>query len=53
MIANAAAGSGDWRVAPMPTYDGGAPVTAESGGSSMAVIKQSKNRPWPRRSCAG
>ncbi|GLY18730.1 sugar ABC transporter substrate-binding protein [Kineosporia rhizophila] len=42
-IANAAAASGDWRVAPMPTYDGGAPATAESGGSSMAVIKQSKN----------
>ncbi|GAB3263591.1 ABC transporter substrate-binding protein [Kineosporia babensis] len=43
MIANAAAGSGDWKVAPMPTYDGGTPVTAESGGSSMAVIKQSEN----------
>lgn len=43
MIANAAAGSGDWRVAPIPTYDGQTPVTAESGGSSMAVIKQSKN----------
>lgn len=35
--------SGDWRVAPMPTYDG-TPVNAENGGSSQAVIKQSKNQ---------
>lgn len=35
--------SGDWRVAPMPTYDG-TPVNAENGGSSEAVIKQSKNQ---------
>ncbi|HWU47886.1 MAG TPA: sugar ABC transporter substrate-binding protein [Humibacter sp.] len=34
--------SGNWRVAPMPTYDGTA-VNAENGGSSEAVIKQSKN----------
>ena len=34
--------SGDWRVAPIPTYDG-TPVNAENGGSSQAVIKQSKN----------
>jgi len=39
----AADGAGDWRVAPMPTYDGGAAVTAENGGSSEAVTKQSKN----------
>jgi multiple sugar transport system substrate-binding protein len=35
--------SGDWRVAPMPTYNG-TPVNAENGGSSEAVIKQSKNQ---------
>ena len=34
--------SGQWRVAPMPSYDG-KPVSAENGGSSQAVIKQSKN----------
>ena len=34
---------GAWRVAPLPTYDGGRPVSAEHGGSSQAVIKQSKN----------
>jgi multiple sugar transport system substrate-binding protein len=37
-----AAGSGQWRVAPMPTYDG-TPVTAENGGSGQAVTQQSKN----------
>ena len=36
-------GAGNWRVAPMPTYDGGAPATAENGGSTEAVTKQSKN----------
>ncbi len=35
-------GSGQWRVAPIPSYDGTA-TTAENGGSSQAVIKQSKN----------
>lgn len=35
--------AGDWRVAPMPTYDGGAPATSENGGSTEAVTKQSKN----------
>ena len=38
------AGSGDWRVAPMPTWSaGGAAATAENGGSSYAVLKGSKN----------
>ncbi|WP_328991884.1 extracellular solute-binding protein [Kribbella sp. NBC_01245] len=32
-----------WRVAPMPTYDGGKPVSAEHGGSAQAVLKQSQN----------
>lgn len=37
-----AEGSGDWRVAPIPTYDG-EPVTAENGGGGQVVLKQSKN----------
>ncbi|MCG2798918.1 MAG: sugar ABC transporter substrate-binding protein [Cellulomonas sp.] len=36
-------GSGQWRVAPMPTYDANDLVTAENGGSSEAVVKQSAN----------
>ncbi|GAA2239282.1 sugar ABC transporter substrate-binding protein [Herbiconiux moechotypicola] len=36
-------GSGDWRVAPMPTYDG-TPVTAENGGGGQVVLKQSENQ---------
>jgi multiple sugar transport system substrate-binding protein len=35
-------GAGKWRVAPMPTYDG-QPATAENGGSTESVLKQSKN----------
>ncbi|WP_136706288.1 sugar ABC transporter substrate-binding protein [Agromyces sp. H66] len=34
--------AGDWRVAPMPTYDG-TPVAAENGGGGQSVTKQSKN----------
>src|SRR5699024_11915154 len=30
-------GSGDWAVAPMPQWEEGANVTAENGGSSLAV----------------
>lgn len=37
-------GSGDWRVAPMPTYDGGAPTTAENGGGAQVVMQQSENQ---------
>lgn len=37
-------GSGDWRVAPIPTYDGQTAVTAENGGSAQAVLKQSKSQ---------
>jgi multiple sugar transport system substrate-binding protein len=36
------AGSGKWAVAPMPTYDG-QPVSAENGGSTQSVLKQSSN----------
>lgn len=35
-------GSGAWRVAPMPTYDGTA-ANAENGGGGQVVLKQSKN----------
>ncbi|MCR2784805.1 MULTISPECIES: sugar ABC transporter substrate-binding protein [unclassified Microbacterium] len=36
--------AGDWRVAPMPTYDGGDPVSANFGGSAMAVLESSENK---------
>jgi multiple sugar transport system substrate-binding protein len=40
-----ASGSGDWRVAPMPTWQAGGPAaTAENGGSADVVMKQSKNQ---------
>jgi multiple sugar transport system substrate-binding protein len=35
-------GAGDWRAAPVPSYDG-SPATAENGGSAQAVLKQSEN----------
>ncbi|HEV7183521.1 MAG TPA: sugar ABC transporter substrate-binding protein [Leifsonia sp.] len=35
-------GSGAWRVAPIPTYDG-TPTNAENGGGAQVVLKQSKN----------
>lgn len=35
-------GAGDWRVAPVPSYDG-SPATAENGGSAQSVLKQSKD----------
>lgn len=34
--------AGDWRVAPMPTYDG-TPANSENGGSAQAVVKQTEN----------
>ncbi|WP_353808861.1 ABC transporter substrate-binding protein [Agromyces sp. SYSU T00194] len=34
--------AGDWRVAPMPTYDG-TPVSAENGGGGQSVTAQSEN----------
>lgn len=36
--------AGNWRVAPMPTYGAGAPVTAANGGSAEAVLSQSKSK---------
>jgi multiple sugar transport system substrate-binding protein len=35
-------GAGKWAVAPLPTYDG-QPATAENGGSTESVLKQSAN----------
>ena len=34
--------AGDWRVAPMPSYDG-SPASAENGGGGQAVLKQTEN----------
>ncbi|WP_328996229.1 extracellular solute-binding protein [Kribbella sp. NBC_01245] len=42
MEASVKPGAGKWRVAPMPTYDG-TPATAENGGSTQSVLKQSAN----------
>ncbi|CAN02783.1 ABC transporter substrate-binding protein [Clavibacter michiganensis] len=42
--AQATEGSGQWRVAPMPQYTAGDTATAESGGSSIAVMQQSQNK---------
>jgi len=39
-----AGASGDWRVAPMPQWDAGGTVTAENGGSSLAITKASANK---------
>jgi multiple sugar transport system substrate-binding protein len=38
------AASGDWRVAPLPQWKQGQTASAENGGSSMAVMKASKNK---------
>lgn len=42
LISGAPDGSGNWRVAPMPTYDG-TPASAENGGGGQAVTTQSEN----------
>jgi multiple sugar transport system substrate-binding protein len=42
--ASAPNGSGKWRVAPMPTYDGGEATNAENGGSAQVVMEASKNK---------
>ena len=36
--------AGDWRVAPLPTYETGEAASAENGGSSVAVLEQSTNK---------
>ena len=35
--------AGDWRVAPLPTYDGTA-ASAQNGGGAQSVLAQSKNK---------
>ncbi|QNA77531.1 extracellular solute-binding protein [Streptomyces sp. So13.3] len=37
-------GTGKWRVAPMPQWQSGAKVTAENGGSSLALTEASANK---------
>ena len=39
-----AAGAGKWRVAPMPQWEAGSSVSAENGGSSLAVPAASQNK---------
>ncbi|QOC95302.1 ABC transporter substrate-binding protein [Micromonospora craniellae] len=38
------AASGKWRVAPMPQWEAGGSVTAENGGSSLAIPEQGANK---------
>ncbi|MFY1673054.1 ABC transporter substrate-binding protein [Plantactinospora sp. WMMB334] len=38
------AGNGKWRVAPMPQWEAGGTVTAENGGSSLAIPEQAANK---------
>lgn len=38
------AGSGKWRVAPMPQWESGGKATAENGGSSLAVPEAAANK---------
>ncbi|MER8001147.1 sugar ABC transporter substrate-binding protein [Streptomyces sp. NPDC095613] len=40
----AASAAGDWRVAPLPQWKAGAAVSAENGGSSLAIPAASKNK---------
>ena len=45
LSSGAAAASGKWRVAPMPQWEAGANASAENGGSSIAVMDKSANKP--------
>jgi len=36
--------AGDWRVAPLPTFEAGVPAGAENGGGGDAILEQSKNK---------
>ncbi|WP_422773351.1 ABC transporter substrate-binding protein [Plantactinospora sp. WMMC1484] len=38
------AANGKWRVAPMPQWEAGGKVTAENGGSSLAIPEQGDNK---------
>ena len=44
LASGAAAGSGKWRVAPMPQWEAGASTSAENGGSSLGVLDKSANK---------
>ncbi|MGW8764111.1 ABC transporter substrate-binding protein [Streptomyces sp. NPDC055815] len=44
LTSGVASGSGDWRVAPLPQWTKGEKVSAENGGSSLAVPKAAKNK---------
>jgi multiple sugar transport system substrate-binding protein len=37
-------GAGNWRIAPMPTFEAGVPASAENGGGGDSILKQSKNQ---------
>ena len=39
-----AAGKGKWRVAPLPQWQAGGKASAESGGSSLAIMEKSANK---------
>lgn len=39
-----AAASGDWRVAPLPTYEAGTAASSENGGGGDSILAQSKNK---------
>ncbi|MFI9582187.1 ABC transporter substrate-binding protein [Streptomyces sp. NPDC052236] len=41
---SAAAGSGDWRVAPLPQWKAGEKASAESGGSALTIPEASGNK---------
>ncbi|MCX4984300.1 sugar ABC transporter substrate-binding protein [Streptomyces sp. NBC_00572] len=44
LTSGVASASGDWRVAPLPQWTKGDKVSAENGGSSLAVPKAAKNK---------
>lgn len=44
LTSGVAAGSGDWRAAPLPQWKKGDRASAENGGSSLAVPKAAKNK---------
>jgi multiple sugar transport system substrate-binding protein len=43
LVSGVAAGSGKWRVAPLPQWQAGGHASAENGGSSLAVPKAGAN----------
>src|SRR5699024_12451146 len=43
LISDVPAGEGSWRVAPLPQWEEGEEVSAENGGSALAVPTESEN----------